>query len=423
MTDNGNQPRPARTLTVKNFSVIKEAKLEFGKITVLIGPQSSGKSLLCKLAYFFSQFTPEFANNIARRHPSFLELSDAIRDRFVEWFPQSAWGDGRAEISYTDGSYSPSVSIAGPESAPLLRFDPRFSSDFERWKEADRIGVDPAQERELPRGPYHSAGSIYVPSGRSFFSTPNRGFVSASEKNLDWITQRFSTELDWDYKALISAGNVRITALGEFGVQAAEILGGKVVKEGSVLLFIPENSSRKLQFQLLSSGTLELLPLLNPLSQRVSDSTINDSLGTNILPTYPNGIVFVEEPELGVFPKTQNQLVRLFAWSANTFRNGPSLTITTHSPYILTAFNDLIKAGLIAEEQPDKASEVEKIIPRHYWIRPGDFAAYAFDGKDGILRPIMDEETKMINGDILDDISSDIADQFGQLLEIQYGGR
>jgi predicted ATP-dependent endonuclease of OLD family len=45
MTDNGNQSRPVRTLTVKNFSVIKEAKLEFGKITVLIGPQSSGKSL------------------------------------------------------------------------------------------------------------------------------------------------------------------------------------------------------------------------------------------------------------------------------------------------------------------------------------------------------------------------------------------
>ena len=44
-----------RKLTVKNFSVIKEAELEFGKITVLIGPQSSGKSLLCKLAHFLSK--------------------------------------------------------------------------------------------------------------------------------------------------------------------------------------------------------------------------------------------------------------------------------------------------------------------------------------------------------------------------------
>ncbi len=53
MPENGTKQRPMRTLTVKNFSVINEAKLEFGKITVLIGPQSSGKSLLCKLAFLF----------------------------------------------------------------------------------------------------------------------------------------------------------------------------------------------------------------------------------------------------------------------------------------------------------------------------------------------------------------------------------
>jgi len=42
-----------RKLTVKNFSVIKEAELEFGKITVLIGPQSSGKSL--QVGVFFRE--------------------------------------------------------------------------------------------------------------------------------------------------------------------------------------------------------------------------------------------------------------------------------------------------------------------------------------------------------------------------------
>jgi hypothetical protein len=33
----------------------------------------------------------------------------------------------------------------------------------------------------------------------------------------------------------------------------------------------------------------------------------------------------------------------------------------------------------------------------------------------------MDEETKLINGDVLDDISETISGEFGQLLEIQYG--
>jgi len=135
------------------------------------------------------------------------------------------------------------------------------------------------------------------------------------------------------------------------------------------------------------------------------------------------GIIYVEEPELSVFPKTQYDLTRLFAWLSSEPRLSFPFAITTHSPYILTAFNDLIKAGYIAAERPDRASEIEKIIPRQYWIKPGDFAAYAFDGKDGILRSVMDNETKMINGDILDDISSNIADEFGQLLEIQYGGQ
>jgi len=37
------------TLTVKNFGPIREAHLELGKVTVLIGPQASGKSVLVKV--------------------------------------------------------------------------------------------------------------------------------------------------------------------------------------------------------------------------------------------------------------------------------------------------------------------------------------------------------------------------------------
>jgi ABC-type branched-subunit amino acid transport system ATPase component len=41
-----------RRLTVKYFSVISQSELELEKVTGLIGPQSSGKSLLCNLAHF-----------------------------------------------------------------------------------------------------------------------------------------------------------------------------------------------------------------------------------------------------------------------------------------------------------------------------------------------------------------------------------
>lgn len=41
--------RPASTLSVRNFAQIKSADIEFGDLTVLVGPQGSGKSLLLQL--------------------------------------------------------------------------------------------------------------------------------------------------------------------------------------------------------------------------------------------------------------------------------------------------------------------------------------------------------------------------------------
>ena len=76
-----------RKLTVKNFSVIKEAELEFGKITVLIGPQASGKSLLCKLAYFFSQVVPEIDYSTLTFQQPFDEFRNRLIQEFVEKFP------------------------------------------------------------------------------------------------------------------------------------------------------------------------------------------------------------------------------------------------------------------------------------------------------------------------------------------------
>ena len=43
-------------ITVKNFMVIKEATMKCGDITVLVGEQATGKSLLAKLRCFFWEY-------------------------------------------------------------------------------------------------------------------------------------------------------------------------------------------------------------------------------------------------------------------------------------------------------------------------------------------------------------------------------
>jgi hypothetical protein len=406
-----------RKLTVKNFSVIKDAKLEFGKITVLIGPQASGKSLLCRLAFFFSQYLPEFANNVASRRPPLIDISRAIQQRFADWFPTTTWSGDKSEIVYTSGQDSVSVSIEALGKQPQLRFCPEFVNDYESWKTSDQNLNEARRTIDMLAGPFRPSGSIYIPSGRAFFSTPNRSMVAVSQKNLDWITQRFSTELDFDYRAMIASSSERVEMLHDFGEQTEKILHGRVVFWDGSPRFQFTADSRILPFDLLSSGTLELLPLLNPLGKLISSTKFSKYFDE---PDPTRGPIFIEEPESGVFPETQYELVRLFASLSNESTLNQSFAITTHSPYILSAFGNLLKAGKVGVQSAEHHAAVEKTVPERYWIKNSDFAAYKIE--NGVLKSIYDEDTGQIDGDYLDDVSSDIAEEFGQLLEIQYGG-
>jgi hypothetical protein len=429
MTDNGNQPHPVRTLTVKNFSVIKEAKLEFGKITVLIGPQSSGKSLLCKLAYFLGREVVNIAIDrvVSRFEYGFSDFEVAAKKEFSKWFPRGGWGSKDWSVVFSSNGYEVTVSAPStPEDAEAtLIFNEPFKSAYlarinatiEHKQKGGFLIAQALQSLAATDFMELSGRSVwdistYIPLERSYFVDASKGYRALGTEP-DPISANFAV---FYANSLNPASRMK---------RIPRYLKGDLVswQDGWMLAF---HDGRFLPLSHLSSGSKQMLPMLVALEYYESERRQTGNLSNEELyghKLYSLDDFTIEEPEASVFPQTQYELVREFTALANEVDFRAHFTITTHSPYILTAFNDLIKAGFIAEEQPDKASEVAKIIPRHYWIKPGDFAAYAFDGKDGVLRSIMDEETKMINGDILDDISSNIADEFGQLLEIQYGGR
>jgi hypothetical protein len=80
----------------------------------------------------------------------------------------------------------------------------------------------------------------------------------------------------------------------------------------------------------------------------------------------------------------------------------------------LSTFGNLLQAGqrYDAASQPDE--KLEQIVPQVYALRPGDVAAYSLG--DGQARSIIDPETKLIEGDIIDKVSMDIDEQFHRLL-------
>jgi AAA domain, putative AbiEii toxin, Type IV TA system len=427
-----------RKLTVKNFSVIKDAELEFGKITVLIGPQSSGKSLLCKLAYFFQVVVPELAAESIRKAHSSETFGLSLADQFVNgWFPMFG-PEPHGEVHYEDGkqyrvsfNYSNVGTFSKGVTNSIAQFSPEIMSIYEGVRR--RSGIigkesgshsdinDQAREvAEALRNIQDTDNEVYsyIPSTRSFFVTLQKALLGTSARN-DPFTVRFSNDFNLDFDKRVPRQGRQHELNSWISAESRRILSGEVQDIGNFQVF-KSADGREIALSFLSSGTQELLPLLTCLREFIAVSAaVAETL--DFKQALHRRLFFVEEPEASIFPASQYDLVCIFSRMANEPILDASWVITTHSPYLLTAFNDLIKAGQVAKERPEKATEVEQIIPREYWIKPGDFAAYAFDGKDGILRSIIDQDTGLINGDTLDDVSDRIGGEFDELLDLQYG--
>jgi hypothetical protein len=412
-----------RKLTVKNFSVIKDAELEFGKITVLIGPQASGKSLLCKLAYFLGQIVPEVLNGLALSRSTNEKLLEVIAQEFTERFPPRSWGSAHGKIAFSSELLTANIDVFPSEEQCVPKIDDQTLRRFREWVELHRAEASAKEVIRALRagevgavGPFRFDESVYIPTGRAFFSTPNRGFASISSKNLDWITQRFSNEIDWDYRALLEPTGPSSDLLPQFVEDVRGILGGRITRENGTLLFKSTRDGRELPFQWLSSGTQEMLPLMNPLSNLVYNVSVNPAnVWEHFSPKI--GPIYVEEPELSVFPGTQYELIKLFAWLASEKRLEFPFVITTHSPYTLSSFNNLIYAGQLASQKPELKDEIAGMVPERYWIENGSFRAYCIH--DGVLKSIL-SESGLIDGEYLDSVSDTIGNEFDSLLRLEY---
>ena len=442
MTDNGNRKRPVRTLEVENFSVIKKAKLEFGRITVLVGPQASGKSLLCKLAYFLGW---EVANIAARSlvdRRSWGEFLGTVNLEFVSRFSIAGWLRADTRASFSSHQYS--VSVSGVSDPLDVHIEFAFSNGFRKLYESSVQALltqatlsAPAQAQlhqdlwvEISHliDPVRSQPNIYVPSGRQLFTAASRFVAALDSPGLDEITRHFAGLIAWDPR-----WKVGMVTSGRGVTQGVEqemnrIARGAVVMTGGEPAFL-SSDGRRLPLSMLSSGTAEILPVLQVLNYLAYSQEHLNMLVASRSQSSANGfresspLIYLEEPEASVFPETQRELVNLFAWMANDPILSFDWVITTHSPYILTAFNTLIEAWRAAKKT-GRRDEVAAIVPEHSWISEDDFAAYTI--QENVLKPIFEKEAKgiegsgLIDGDYLDDVSDTISNQFARLLEIEF---
>lgn len=122
----------------------------------------------------------------------------------------------------------------------------------------------------------------------------------------------------------------------------------------------------------------------------------------------------IEEPENNLFPETQYALMKYLFKCMNRNGRRHEMTITTHSPYILSTLNIFLMAGRLMDDV-GKEADVMKISEGTY-IDGGELSVWSVER--GGVKLIIDKQTGMISENYLDTVSDVLGGKFNELYRL-----
>jgi len=423
-------------LTIEGFAGIGHMELDLRKINILIGPQATGKSIVAKLLYFFKSLPWELVTGACMGITE-KTFRESLRAKFDEYFARRALGSGDFVLGYKCGSEHIRIARKVTDRNTLgavISYSPFFSEAFSRLS-AEARSMQGQTDRLPPgtklgtRGIYQNfadsvaetvspelfLSQLFVPAERSFFACVRSNVFTLLQAHapIDAFIREFGSLYEWARMALQrdapAAPEMVKKSPAQIDRLVRRILGARYVLEQDED-FLAFDDGRLVDIAHASSGQQEAFPLAVILS------------ALPLFRSAANGqTVYVEEPEAHLFPITQRDVVELIATVFNTKPDRLQLVVTTHSPYILTAFNNLLEAGQVAGELAKEGNKkalgkLHRVVPKSRHLLAEDVAAFYLDGKRA--RSIMTKEG-LIEAEEIDSVSDQIAVQFDKILDIR----
>ena len=386
-------------LTIENFGPIKQVDIELKRVNLIIGPQSAGKSTVLKVACFCD----------------WIERQVAISQDPEKYFDARYFVSNLVGFHKLEGFMKKDSRIKYVNDAISFEYDAKTNKCTYSWSETSE------------RWNYKRAKIAYIPSERNLVAAiPNWFQVSMNNNNiLDFMKE-------WEFARKSFAMKEKILNLPFSYRYSPSDKGDRIVM----------SDGKELELTNASSGLQSLTPLYIMLRYLTSEffkekhtkveevilrNNLEEIVGKECPSLSParqldiiDGLLtpcrtdlYIEEPEAHIFPSTQKEFVYSLA-SLMGGRKKHSCFIATHSPYIMTAMNNLIMAGELMAESKEKAAKVGERFPKRQTLRYDEVAAFAM--KDGMISSIMDEDFRLISADAIDDASQEISDDFNFLL-------
>ena len=390
-----------RTLYIKSFGPITEAKLEVRKFNLFIGEQSIGKSTVAKIITIFT----DYLNILAL----LLNLKDAWGELLKQYDLLTCVKAGKDYvITYDEQVRDLSIHVRIENEVidtHVFQNNQEITNEndiiqsvlgikrvfhLQKWEEVQNI-EDNAKLR-------HSFGqlfrnSLYIPAERSIASIARNiaPVMMMAKEQIPNNLLRFTLEL----------GNAK-SSFADQKISILDLTYRKENDEDTVVL----DDGQLLPLKYASSGIQSTLPLILTVLYGIHDKEYDSFV--------------VEEPECNLFPQKQVELLQFLI--EQVCHNDRMLTITTHSPYLLSALNNYLYAAALSKILSEDKDQLEKVLPDSFWLHVDECAIYSLGERINggtYCKNLIDIETGLIDFNYLDGVSITMGEEFGKLQDIQ----
>lgn len=439
-------------LIVDNFKQITHAEIEIKDFLLLIGPQASGKSTVAKLIYFFKFLQQFYIDLIGVDTPEMsadslmMNFNLRIISKFQDYFSFNEIPDPNFRIDFLLSSETEkSIHFSVKESKIMVGFSKSLHEDLMassqkllalRKQSKELIEQDATNEMKI-RNDFStmvwkescvtfedSKHGLYIPAGRNItvafseqFQMLFFGRLSDKQQHIGGNEEEIIREFMLHSKRLVDffSNGYRKDLENPFGQLVLNI--AKQIIKGS---YKNENGKESIQVD-----DKNYVFLGNASSgQQESIRIIQDLIF--ILCTQIDSIRFIEEPEAHIYPEAQRLLIELMVLIANHCHT--QMIVTTHSPYVLSTFNNMLYYSKVLKAHPAKRDEMEHRFlsgtlntanEEFLGIDADGFEAYSLDtSRDEYCQSIKDNQTKLIGDNFFDAETDKLNEDFAFLYNL-----